>query len=351
MLRIDIERLTHSIKTTIACILGLLLAKLTGFSSGQWVVITIVVVMCAQLYVGSVTQKAYLRFLGTTLGCLFAAFIIISLGGSNLAIILAISLSSFIFSYIATGPIDLSTTGTLGAVTTIIIMLGQQPTLSFAAERFLEISVGIFIATLVSQFVLPIHARDHLRRTQATTLEQLRDYYTIVMTRLTDSETIDVSDLEENIVKSLFKQRQLAKESLRERGLSFDTTHFMQYFYCERDILRSVSYMHNALVSVKKSGAPFITLPSLRHFNDTILQLLTTIIDAIHANIPPTSHIHVPSLKNLKEELQKDTTISREELIHIDGFLFSAEILVNSIIKLANLYHIPIYQAENSSIA
>lgn len=133
---IDTERLIHSFKTSVACIAGFLLAKIVGLRADQWIVITIIVVMCAQLYVGSVMQKSYLRFLGTIIGCLFATITIIFFGDSFLSILITIALSSFIFSYIATSQESLSYMGTLGAVTTIIIMLGQKPTVIFAGEQF-----------------------------------------------------------------------------------------------------------------------------------------------------------------------------------------------------------------------
>lgn len=342
---IDIERLIHSIKTTIACVLGFLFAKFIGFSADQWVVITIIVVMCAQIYVGSVVQKAYSRFLGTVIGCLFAATMLMSAGNSNAAIAATIGLSSFIFSYIATGQESLSYAGTLGAVTTAIIMLNQAPTLKLAAERFLEISIGLFIASVVSQFVLPIHARTHLRRSQAATLEQLKNYYSLVMMQPATTETVDIADLDEQIVKALIKQRQLAKESIRERNNGiFDTAHFMQSLYCEREILRAITYMHNALLFIKTKEGAFLKLSSLQIFNQTVIQSLTVIVAAINANEPYTTPAPIPSVNELKEEFDQNRGMtSREELIHADGLLFSAEILANSLAKLIKLYNIPIY--------
>src|SRR3990167_8470194 len=153
---INIERVIHSIKTAAAVTIGFLLTRLVGFPADQWIVITILVVMCAQIYVGSVIQKAYLRFLGTMIGCLGATLAIVIFGHTSVTVAITLGLASFTFSYIATGQESLSYAGTLGAVTTAIIMLGQSPTITFAAERFLEISVGLFIATVVSQFFLPI---------------------------------------------------------------------------------------------------------------------------------------------------------------------------------------------------
>src|SRR5437588_5452903 len=97
---IDSERLIHSIKTAIACVLGIALTKWIGFSTGQWVVLTIIVLMCAQIYVGSVIQKSYWRFLGTLVGTVIAILALISLGTTNLSIGVTVAISSFLFSYI-----------------------------------------------------------------------------------------------------------------------------------------------------------------------------------------------------------------------------------------------------------
>lgn len=341
---INIERVIHSIKTAIAVLIGFIFTKLIGLPADQWVVITIIVVMCAQIYVGSVMQKAYLRFLGTLVGCLFAAIVILTFGTSTLTIALALSFSGLIFSYFATEQENYIYAGTLGAVTTAIILLGQQPTFIFALERFLEISIGILIAAVVSQFILPIHARTHLRRAQAASLEELRDYYATTMANPTTyAEEINSHELDESIVKSLLKQRQLAKECVREPlGSAFDPGHFMQSLYCEREILRAMTFMHNALSHIKNAEENFAQSAAAHNFNETIVNSLNTLIESIKNDETAKSHIHIPTLAGIKTELQNNST--QDELIFVDGFLFCAEILTNSLRKLANLYNVPVFE-------
>lgn len=339
----SIEKLTHSVKTVIAVAIGILFTRIFHLPASQWIVITIIVVMCAQIYVGSVLQKAYLRFLGTLIGCLFATATIMTVGETNLSILVAVCLSSFIFSYIASGE-ELSYAGTLGAVTTAIIMLGQTPTVALAAERFLEISIGLFIATMVSQFVLPIHARTHLRRAQAETLEELRDYYVAVMMNPPDHPQTDYHDLEESIVKSLLKQRQLAKESAREPlGLKFSHEHFLQSLYCEREILRAITFMHNASSHLSRSTEGLFQQPALSAFNKMIIESLNHIIAAVKTQDINKIEITISGVNQLKEYIETNIhTSPREELLYIDGLLFSAELLANSLKRLALLYHVKV---------
>lgn len=339
----DIERLAHSFKTLIAVVIGFLFAQILGYPADQWIIITIIVVMCAQLYVGSVVQRAYLRFLGTFIGCLFATITLLTLGDTNIAIACAIGFSSFFFSYVATSQENLGYASTLGAVTTVIIMIGPHPTILLAGQRFLEISIGIFIATMVSQFVLPIHARAHLRRNQAATLEQLKNFYSATMIK--PDPSVNPQDLDENIIKSLLRQRQLAKESVREPfGLAFDPKHFINSLYCEREILRCITFMHKAILNLKHAEPKLAQLPTLHLFNEEIIQVFTILIKTISDGKPLNEHIHLPSLAAVKENLQKNAgIISQEESIYIDGFLFSAEILVKSLANLAMLSGALIY--------
>ncbi len=342
---IDSERLSHSIKIVIACIIGIIVTQLFAtfahFPQSPWILISIIVVMCGQMFVGSVVQRSYWRFLGTITGCLFAMVALMAFGHSDVTAAIIIGLSTFIFSYIAVTDERLSYACTLGAATTAIIMLDQHPTLLLASQRFIEISSGVLIAGITSQFILPIHARTHLRRTQAKTLRQLRDYYVACMvTRSMDTETLHYEELEENIIKSLLKQRQLAKESANEPfGPFFDPLHFMQSLQCEREMLRAINLMHQAMSQIK-TAEQFIHSDALRDFNDAVLQSLDKLILYIShiANAAAMQTLPAFPLQALRDTVRKDiATLSQQESIHIDGFLFASDMLVTFLLRLATL--------------
>lgn len=339
----NIERIIHSIKTAVACIVGFILAKFIGLSNGLWIVVTIIVVMCAQIYVGSVLWKSYLRFLGTFIGCLFATITLIAVGPTSTAILVTIVLSSFIFSYLATANDNLVYAGTLGAATTAIILLNPNPTINIAAERFLEISTGILVATLISQFVLPIHARTHLKRNQANTLEQLRDYYEgCMMTNQDDIESAHFEEVDENIAKSLSKQRELAKAAGREPfGPLFDPNFFVQLLHLEKEMLRAINFMKIAMNHIENAEVLFRQSSEFKSFNESVMQAFNVLIHAIGTDKVVTMHIHTPSLTSFKEDMQKRLTAeSRSDSIYIDGFLFSADTLTTCMIRLANLCNV-----------
>ncbi len=335
---INIEYLIHSFKTLIACCIGILLTYIISFPSDQWVVITIIVVMCSQLYVGSVLQKSYLRFIGTLVGCLFAVIALKTIGDNRLAVIAAVGISAFIFSFISAGRENLSYASTLGAVTTAIIMLGQKPTILFAGERFLEISVGLLIATLVSQFILPIHARTHLRRAQIDTLEKMRDYYIASVIKEPDQiDKLNYIGTDEEIVKSLSKQRQLAVDSRRERLRTgaFNQGRFLQKVYCEKEILRAITFMHIAFKKIIKSSPDFAKLGALENFNQTIIDAFNSIINALGEH-KQKANITIPRIETLAAECEKNLH-EGDNLLYMEGFIYCAELLSSNLAKLATL--------------
>jgi uncharacterized membrane protein YccC len=334
---IDTERIIHSIKTALACLIGLALAKLVHFAVDQWLIITIAVVMCGQANVGSMLTKSKMRFLGTLSGSLIGGFTIALLGTSTIVIACVIGISSIGFSYIATSEKSYSESGTLGAVTVIIILLGQNPSLYTASHRFLEISAGILIAALVSQFILPIRARDHLRSMQAKTIAQLREYYNFTL--LASREEADIQELDEDIVKSLSAQRSLAKQASREPfGIVFDPKIFTKLLRCEKEIFRSIVCMHYACKMLPDEKNILNDKLVIQQFHHQVL----TSFDIISKNIERKKNdklsIMIPSTQPMKDTINAlRANTHADDLVYLDGFLFCAELLVMQLTELVIL--------------
>jgi uncharacterized membrane protein YgaE (UPF0421/DUF939 family) len=334
---IDSERIIHSIKTALACLIGLLLAKLVHFAVDQWLIITIAVVMCGQANVGSMLTKSKMRFLGTLSGSLIAGFTIAFLGTSTIAITSVIAISSMIFSYIATSEKSYNESGTLGAVTVIVIMLGQNPSLYTATHRFLEISAGILIAALVSQFILPIRARDHLRRMQAKTIAQLCEYYQFTL--LANREEASIHELDEDIVKSLSSQRSLAKQASREPfGIIFDPEIFTKLLRCEKEIFRSIVCMHYACKMLPDEKSIQNNMPVIQQFHHLVLTSFDLILKNIERKKMDKLPITIPSTQPMKDAVNAiRANTEADDLVYMDGFLFCAELLVVQLTELVIL--------------
>lgn len=333
------HRIIHSIKTALACLIGFCVTKALKLHADQWVIITILVVMCTQMSVGSMLRKSYMRFLGSLSGSVLAIIAIVVFGGNVISIAATITFAAFLFSFIATAGKKYSGAGTLAAVTTAIILIGQNPTVSIASERFLEISLGILIAALVSQLVLPIHASLHLRLTQAKTVRMLHKYY--VLTLITDPSEKNVlayRELDEKIVKSLSSQRRLARQSKREPfGVKVDIDNFSDLLYSEKEIFRSIASMHYAYKMLPSGQKVLSTLPAVVAFHHKIFDVFEKI--ALRMEQPSFNEtIVIPSLQPVEDAIQAAKKIvSHENLIYMDGFLFCTELLLIHLTEMATL--------------
>ncbi|MES2216870.1 MAG: FUSC family protein [Pseudomonadota bacterium] len=335
---LDYERTIHSVKTALAVLLGLIVASLLPFHADQWLIITILVVMCAQINVGSMLTKSSMRFVGTSTGSIIAALTLFTFGVNPAIIGAVIASAAILFSYIATGENRYSDAGTLGAVTITVILLGQNPTIVTAWQRFVEISLGIVVAALVSQFVLPIRARDHLHRMQAITIEQLKKYYEFIFIKR-NTET-DLYELDETIVKSLSAQRSLAKQSAREPfGEAFNSTHFNKLLHCEKEIFRSISCMHYAGDMLPKEKNVLLEMPVIKHFHQTICDTFDKISHGIIDKNLSKVTVLVPSVQPIKDVLHDlRVTLDEDDVVYLDGLVFCAEILVVQLTEMVLLF-------------
>lgn len=213
-LHLDYYRTMHSFKTAIACLFGLGLEWYFRWSSGQWVPITIMVVMSAQPHFGGAVQKSYMRFLGTIAGVMIALLTLLVLRDNTTAIFVVVFLSCVFFTYIASvGDNNISYAGTLGGVTVILTLTATEVTPQLALERGGYIVIGIVIALLVSRFIFPIHARESLRFGVAVVLRQLqRMYFETISHTVTE---LVLNDELNAAYKKIVDQTQLLEEAKR----------------------------------------------------------------------------------------------------------------------------------------
>lgn len=337
-LELDTERLLHGFKTALACLIGFTITQTIKVNVNQWIIITILVVMCAQASVGSVVQKSYMRFLGTLSGSILSILILLLFGDDTWAIATTIVIAAIFFSYLATGPSKFNEAGTLGAATVVIILMGQNPSLLIAFERFIEISVGIFIAAIISQFVFPIHARRHLRLNQAKTIVQLKNFYLATLNADQTEKTIEnYHELDEEIVASLLKQRKLATEAARELfGKKIGLKYFKNILESEKEILRSIVFMHAAFELSPNRKKLFSSIYTLNDFHNAVLTALQQIADSLQNVKINKILIALPSIKILKDSIHENLkNHSVEDAEYPHAYLFCAEILIEQIKTLA----------------
>lgn len=335
------ERIIHSLKTGLAVLFGFLITKSTHLPVDQWLIITIIVVMCAQINVGSMIQKSIMRFFGTLAGSLIGMLTMFFLGNSPLTHAVIITLATMYFSYLSTGQSRLSDAGTLGAATTVIILINPNPSLLLGLHRTIEILLGILIAALVSQFILPIHARTYLRRDQVDTFKKLRAlYFENFLSKSKDKSANDHFVLDEQLIKSLITQRKLALDAAREpfAKKSFVVRRFSDLLACEREILRSVDFMHHAFTATAESQKIFSSEHVLHDFHERICAAFDAIADYIKSNRKKALIIDIPNVQPLRDVIHEDKlNLTEEDVTCTGAFLFCAEVLVSRMKELVEL--------------
>ena len=247
-LKLDSNRLIHSLKTAIAFLIGIFIIRIFNFQQGQWILISILVVMCAQSRVGAIIQKSYMRFLGTVLGASIAALTLWLAYPSFIWTTLILCLTTALFSYIADSPGYLSEAGPLGAVTTVIILVGLNPSYTNVLDRFFEISLGIIIALLVSRFIWPLHSRTQLRCIVTTTLQDLKQLSEQLKIFTSVAAEKTYQKYEDKVISRFANQTKLLDEVLRESfGRLKPVLVFKDILRGEREILLCINLMKNAL--------------------------------------------------------------------------------------------------------
>lgn len=239
-------RVIHGIKTAIGCLIGVAIEKYYDLPSGQWIPITVMVVMSAQTHFGGALRKAYMRFLGTISGILTTITVLYFFGYNILVIFIAVFVMCVIFTYVASSNGDISYVGTLGGVTMLLTLTGQQATVEVVMQRGFYIVVGIIIALLVSRFIFPIHARNRLRYHVATTLRNLQKIYH----KTIQEEREEVDTKLEGVVASdiYFDQPRLISEAA-SGSLIFaaNKIFFTKIVNSEHQLNRLINLMHLSL--------------------------------------------------------------------------------------------------------
>lgn len=333
---LESDRVIHSLKTAIALLVGLLISYLFKLPlQGRWVVITILVVMCAQSRVGAILQKSYMRFIGTVIGACFACLTIWLVYPNVVFTILILCVATAVFSYIADSPSTWSEAGPLGAVTLIIIVISQNPNFYTVISRFLEINLGIIIALLVSRFIWPLHSRTQLRYMLIDTLQNLKELaQQLEKFTLTNEDTNEKSSdfFENKILNNIGIQKKLFKEVMSESfGRSNLGVSFKNILDAERETLRCITLMRNALMKFSDQNILiFNQHAEIQKIYQMIQELFLRNINILKGK-DKTQESEVvevlPDWKEIKFQL-KSLEIKHTDQFAIDLFIFSADRLL-----------------------
>jgi uncharacterized membrane protein YccC len=177
-LRLKPAQLKHAFKTALAAVLAYALTQALNLPQGYWAVISVVVVMQANL--GGSLKAGWSRILGTAVGAALGALTLSVLQPSHLALGLGTGLAILVCAYFT----YLHESFRLAGLTaSIVILMGQEGESywTVAATRFLEIAVGVGVALAVSLLVWPSRAGRQLRLGVAKALRQEAQFYRIIL--------------------------------------------------------------------------------------------------------------------------------------------------------------------------
>ncbi|MEW6280669.1 MAG: FUSC family protein [Candidatus Eremiobacterota bacterium] len=204
------DRLRHAVRMAVGCLLALLLARWMGIG-GQWVVITVAVVMSSEPRFGGILRKSSQRFWGTMLGAALAvAVLALFEEHRDIGLVLAFA-GVMTFGYLAADT-ERSYIGVLGTITVVMILMEPTQNFEFAGARVLEILLGLAVALVVSRFFLPTPVLPGFQRSVAGLLQDLASL----------AECADDQDtIEGRIVRQFGEQKRLALElPAEERTIS-----------------------------------------------------------------------------------------------------------------------------------
>jgi len=333
---LDYYRTLHSFKTAIGCLTGLALVWYYQWPSGQWVPITIMVVMSAQPHFGGALQRAYMRFLGTAAGVMVTLLTLITFHDNVLAVFAVTFLACGIFAYIASHSGNISYAGTLGGVTVILTLasIGVKATPELAIQRGSYIVIGIIIALLVSRFLFPIHAREALRFSIAKVLRRLKKlYFETISHNITDA----ILDTQLNIAyNKIVRQTQL----LEEAGAgSFHFNKYKKHLFAniinnERKLYRLINLLGKSLTTNQQLKTLQISgLDALHNEIENCLENYALYFEksALPQNLPSLTTL----LQQVIVNAQQLPTDGMEIILEEHSYLFFLEQLVQ---ELNNMY-------------
>lgn len=339
---LDYYRVIHSFKTAIACLLGIGLFMYFDWPTGQWVPITIMVVMSAQTHFGGALQKAYMRFLGTLSGVTITVLTLLVFGNNIYVVFLVVFFASLVFTYIASGGGAISYAGTLGGVTVVLTLTGAQVDPHYALVRGCYIVIGIIIALLVSRFCFPIHAREKLRLSVIDTLRNLRKlYFKTIQADIVSQQPLVDSKLDSLILKNLADQPQLIDEAaVGSRYFSLYKKHlFVELVSSERRIYRLIYFMYKSLCEACDFNYAMHKIGNLENLHVIIEENLSRLADSVEnfsimeENVDLLEAIKKISL--ITEELPQEMDI--QKMLSEHSFLFLLEQVLKELENLQNL--------------
>jgi uncharacterized membrane protein YccC len=145
-LRIDQAEVVHSIRTAVAAIGSLLIARFCRLPESYWAAVTTIVVMQSTL--GAAWTVSKQRFAGTALGAAMGALLTAYAAQNAAAFGAGVFVLGLVCALLGIGRNAFRYAGI--TLTIVMLIVRAEPAWMIALHRFLEISVGIAVGLLLT---------------------------------------------------------------------------------------------------------------------------------------------------------------------------------------------------------
>ena len=140
------QALLHPVRTAIAVVLSLLVARAVGLREDYWAPISTMVVMQSSL--GAALNVSWSRLVGTALGCAAGAILVINFGPSWIVFGAGILCMGLLCAILR---LDRAAYRFAGITLTIVMLASHsEPAWVMAIHRFAEVSLGIAVGVVVT---------------------------------------------------------------------------------------------------------------------------------------------------------------------------------------------------------
>lgn len=324
------RKLKLPLKTAIAATICLLAYQLFHMSHGYWAVVSAVIVTESNL--GRSLLASTRRLTGTAVGALVGAAVYWAVGRNAAAFFLAVALTLIIC--VLSGLQD--SMRLAGVTVTIVMLIGDEAAWRSGMNRFIDVALGVIVAVLVS-VIWPSRARNDLRRSLASTYDELRTLFELVTACYLKQECNEHALDEARAATSTRWQRnaKLVADVKREPG----TSEWLLVSLTE-SANRMRDHIYGLDYSARNMGNDQFHLllePELRDLVSVLQQAFASLTDEMQDH-PPTA---VPSLDHVLEKLESafdglrqngvPINYSSDELLKFYSLLYRLRYLVNEL--------------------
>lgn len=327
-----------ALRTAIGALVAILIAFKFHLQSPYWSGMSVVIV--ANLYTGSIIDKALMRITGTVIGAVLGYYLAGLIANSFLLYLLCsfliIAMSVYFYYYSKHGYAYL-----LGALCAFIIIsqvaIDPQNAFLVAVWRPVEIAIGVIVFAFSVYAIFPNHLKDNINHQ----LNELFDDVTEELQAINKVLHESTSDMKElvslnlKIKKKLRKASELLGSLNREIGVSQHQVDELRaiidsFFTITRQVhyLTSISIMSNDLIIIKSlATAPFFqaACEDLEHMKAVFLTK-----ESMIAPLQAES-----ALLNLEKELQ---SLSATQIIKSD-FIYSFIVFLHQLSQNLSFIH------------